>query len=161
MLRIVSRTSNAPTRSVTLGERRPGRRSCWPPWRALLVESHPLIAERGLTLVGVALTNLDKKRRALALPFEPDTGPAVTETDGVRLDTALDAVRAKFGSVAVTRAALLGRDRGLRPDAARRVTAVRRPSGFGGGVQLLECAGRLQVLLHPPLDDRPTSSRPW
>lgn len=102
------------TRSVTLGEASARTEVVLAAVRALLVESHPLIAERGLTLVGVALTNLDREgAEQLALPFEPDTGPAVTETDGVRLDTALDAVRAKFGSVAVTRAALLGRDRGV------------------------------------------------
>ncbi|MCA1007369.1 DNA polymerase IV [Rhodococcus hoagii] len=110
------------TRSVTLGEASARTEVVvLAAVRSLLGQSRPLIAERGLTLVGVALTNLDREgAEQLALPFEPDTGPPVAEADSVRLDGALDAVRAKFGAVAVTRAALLGRDRGesvpLLPD---------------------------------------------
>jgi DNA polymerase-4 len=70
----------------------------------LLRENRALVAERGLTLVGVAVSNLDSDGNVqLELPF--DTGP---DTD--RLDTALDAVRDRFGGTAVTRAAALGRD---------------------------------------------------
>jgi DNA polymerase-4 len=66
----------------------------------------PMIDERGVTLVGVAVGNLDDSKAVqLMLPFEPDSG---TELDG-----ALDAVRDRFGSSAVTRAVLLGRDPGL------------------------------------------------
>lgn len=109
------------TRSITLGEASARTEVVLAAVRSLLEQSRPLIAERGLTLVGVALTNLDREgAEQLALPFEPDTGPPVAEADSVRLDGALDAVRAKFGAVAVTRAALLGRDRGesvpLLPD---------------------------------------------
>ncbi|MDH6283152.1 DNA polymerase IV [Prescottella agglutinans] len=101
------------TRSVTLTEASARTETVLAAVRSLLAQARPLIAERGLTLVGVALSNLDREgSEQLALPFEPDTGTPVTESDGVRLDGALDAVRAKFGSVAVTRAALLGRDRG-------------------------------------------------
>ncbi|WP_433605485.1 DNA polymerase IV [Prescottella agglutinans] len=101
------------TRSVTLAEASARTETILAAVRSLLEQSRPLIADRGLTLVGVALSNLDREgAEQLALPFEPDTGTPVTESDGVRLDGALDAVRAKFGSVAVTRAALLGRDRG-------------------------------------------------
>ena len=50
------------------------------------------------------MSNLDTDGNVqLELPFE--TGP---DTD--RLDTALDAVRDRFGGTAVTRAASLGRD---------------------------------------------------
>lgn len=109
------------TRSVTLPEASARTEVILSAVRSLLAQAQPLVAERGLTLVGVALTNLDREgAEQLALPFEPDTGPPVAETDGVRLDGALDAVRAKFGAVAVTRAALLGRDPGdsvpLLPD---------------------------------------------
>ncbi|MFC9514682.1 DNA polymerase IV [Nocardiaceae bacterium NPDC056970] len=109
------------TRSITLGEASARTEVVLAAVRSLLEQARPLIAERGLTLVGVALTNLDREgAEQLALPFEPDTGPPVAEADSVRLDGALDAVRAKFGAVAVTRAALLGRDRGesvpLLPD---------------------------------------------
>lgn len=71
--------------------------------RALLHENRPLIAERGLTLVGVAVSNLDGDGAVqLELPF----GAA----DDDRLDGALDAVRDRFGGRAVTRAASLGQD---------------------------------------------------
>ncbi|MGO4202134.1 DNA polymerase IV [Rhodococcus sp. TAF43] len=109
------------TRSATLGEASARTETILAAVRSLLEQSRPLIAERGLTLIGVALSNLDAEgAEQLALPFEPDTGSSSKESDGVRLDGALDAVRAKFGSVAVTRAALLGRDGGdsvpLLPD---------------------------------------------
>lgn len=66
----------------------------------LLEAARPLVRERGITLVGVALTNL-----------EPDTivqpqlvlGPV----DTAGMDSAVDAVAARFGSGAVTRASLL------------------------------------------------------
>ena len=71
--------------------------------RALLREARPLIDERGLTLVGVAVGNLDSDGAVqLELPFDV----AVEDS----LDTALDAVRDRFGSSSVTRAASLGRD---------------------------------------------------
>ncbi|GAB3445316.1 DNA polymerase IV [Actinophytocola sediminis] len=72
----------------------------------LLREAMPTIDERGITLIGVALSNLDRDNAIqLALPF--DGSPAGT------LDTALDHVRDRFGTAAVTRAALLGRDPGI------------------------------------------------
>ena len=58
--------------------------------------------ERGLTLIGVALTNLaDDLPLQLRLPFEPD--------DRMLLDEALDEIRDRYGTTAVTRAVLLGR----------------------------------------------------
>ncbi|GAA3454296.1 DNA polymerase IV [Dactylosporangium matsuzakiense] len=71
------------------------------------------IANRGLTLVGLAVTNLDGDGSAqLELPFDV--------TSGDELDTALDRVRDRFGSAALTRASLLGRRQGptvpLLPD---------------------------------------------
>jgi DNA polymerase-4 len=73
----------------------------------------PMIERQGLTLVGVALGNLDDDGTIqLELPF--DHRPAGA------LDLTLDAVRDRFGSAAITRAVLLGRDRGpsvpLLPD---------------------------------------------
>ncbi len=71
--------------------------------QALLHENRPLIEERGLTLVGVAVSNLDGDGAVqLELPF--------VAADDDRLDGALDAVRDRFGGTAVTRAASLGRD---------------------------------------------------
>jgi DNA polymerase IV len=71
--------------------------------RQLLSEARPLIDTRGLTLVGVAVSNLDSDGYVqLELPFAgPDESP---------LDNALDAVRDRFGSTAVTRAVNLGHD---------------------------------------------------
>jgi DNA polymerase IV len=74
--------------------------------RGLLATATPMIERRGLTLIGVAVTNLeDAGQRQLELPFEPDRSEA--------LDEALDEVRRRFGSKAVNRAVLLGRDPGL------------------------------------------------
>jgi len=74
--------------------------------RALLTTAMPMIEHRGITLVGLAVSNLDDDAAIqLALPLDRHSGSA--------LDVALDAVRRRFGSTAVTRAALLGRDQGL------------------------------------------------
>jgi DNA polymerase-4 len=74
--------------------------------RGLLAAALPMIELRGLTLVGVAVGNLENARAVqLTLPFDRRSGEA--------LDAALDEVRARFGPTAITRAVLLGRDRGL------------------------------------------------
>ena len=74
--------------------------------RSLVAAAMPMIREQGLTLVGIALANLDDDTAVqLVLPFGP-------YADGA-LDAALDEVRDRFGSTAVTRAVLLGRDPGL------------------------------------------------
>jgi DNA polymerase-4 len=74
--------------------------------RSLLSEAEPLISERGLTLVGVTITNLgDPRAIQLVLPLEPDRNAA--------LDAALDVVRDRFGSDSLTRGVLLGRGAGL------------------------------------------------
>ena len=74
--------------------------------RGLLATAMPLIERQGLTLVGVAVANLDDDSAVqLPLPFD-------RYSDGA-LDAALDEVRDRFGSKAVTRAVLLGRDPGL------------------------------------------------
>jgi DNA polymerase-4 len=74
--------------------------------RGLLASAMPLIERQGLTLVGVAVGNLENDGAVqLLLPFDPRSGSA--------LDEALDEVRARFGPNAVTRAVLLGRDQGL------------------------------------------------
>ncbi|WP_245553177.1 DNA polymerase IV [Nocardia veterana] len=72
----------------------------------LLAAARPLIAERGLTLIGLALTNLQNTDpRQLMLPLDTRA-----ETS---LDATLDALRDRFGAGTVTRAALLGRGEGL------------------------------------------------
>ncbi|WP_072809406.1 DNA polymerase IV [Rhodococcus zopfii] len=89
----------------------------------LLFTAWPLIDARGLTLVGVAVTNLDDEdTEQLELPFEDiveqhsgvaaPTGEVVTHRpiDRHALDAVLDDLRNRFGSGSVTSATLLGRD---------------------------------------------------
>ncbi len=74
--------------------------------RRLLVGALPMIREKGLTLLGLSLTNLqDDAAVQLALPFTAGSGPA--------LDAALDSVRGRFGSRSLTRATQLGREQHL------------------------------------------------
>jgi DNA polymerase-4 len=73
--------------------------------RALLAEARPLIETRGLTLVGLAVSNLEGEGAVqMPLPFDDPYDD--------QLDIAVDAVRDRFGSAALTRAASLGRDLG-------------------------------------------------
>ena len=73
--------------------------------RALLATAQPDIDRRGITLIGVSLSQLDRADSIQPeLPFDWD--------DGARLDDALDAVRTRFGAGSVSRAAQLGRDPG-------------------------------------------------
>ena len=74
--------------------------------RELLGEARPLIAERGITLLGISLTNLlNADEVQLALPLERHMPTA--------LDIALDSVRDRYGSDSIVRAVLLNRDRGI------------------------------------------------
>ena len=73
--------------------------------RGLLAVALPMIERRGITLVGVAVSNLqDGRAIQLALPLDPYSEA---------LDAALDEVCQRFGSRAITRAVLLGRGHGL------------------------------------------------
>ena len=74
--------------------------------RWLFASALPLIQRQGLTLVGIAVANLEDDRLLqLPLPFDLRCGGA--------LDAAVDEIRGRFGSSAITRAVLLGRDSGL------------------------------------------------
>ena len=95
------------TRSFTLGEPTAETRTILDTSRALLATAMPLIDRRGLTLVGVAVGNLQNDLPAqLVLPFDGRDG-------GMRLDLAVDEIRERFGSTAIVRAVLLGRSPGL------------------------------------------------
>jgi DNA polymerase-4 len=94
------------TRSHTLARATAETRPILATMQGLLEDAQPLIRERGLTLVGLAVGNLsDAGAVQLALPFG--------RSDGAALDAALDGVRERFGSSAVTRAVQLGRREGL------------------------------------------------
>jgi DNA polymerase-4 len=94
------------TRSHTMSRPTAGTQAILTPLRGLLAGAMPLVAERGLTLLGITVTNLENANAIqLVLPFELDRRGA--------LDEALDDVRDRFGKSAVTRAVLLGRDQGL------------------------------------------------
>jgi DNA polymerase IV len=94
------------TRSHTLARATSSTMTILATARGLLAEAMPLIRRRGLTLVGVAVGNLgDDRHVQLELPF----GRRATSA----LDAAVDEVRDRFGTTAVTRAVLLGRDPGL------------------------------------------------
>ena len=94
------------TRSHTLARATSHTETVLSTVRDLVAKAQPLIDRRGITLVGIAVGNLDDDGAVqLTLSFERRNGGA--------LDAALDDVRERFGSGAVTRARLLGRDPGL------------------------------------------------
>jgi DNA polymerase-4 len=94
------------TRSHTLSEATAETPTILATARGLLATAMPLIERQGVTLVGIALGNLqDDGAVQLALPFDAQRASA--------LDAALDDVRERFGAAAITRAVLLGRDQGL------------------------------------------------
>jgi DNA polymerase-4 len=76
--------------------------------RALVASAAPLTAERGLTLVGFAVSEIDRSgAEQLMLPFTgAQRQPAI-------VDAAVDRVRRRYGKSALTRGVLVGRDPGL------------------------------------------------
>jgi DNA polymerase-4 len=93
------------TRSLTLPGPTARSQTLLDAARALLASSLPLIVTRGITLVGISLTNLADANR-VQLSFTDDWRPDA-------LDAALDEVRDRYGSRAITRGLLVGRDPGL------------------------------------------------
>jgi DNA polymerase-4 len=92
------------TRSHTMTEATAQTQTLLAELRALLSAAAPLIERRGITLVGVSLSGLtDAGAVQLALPIERRGA----------LDATLDDVRDRFGTNAITRAVLVGRDQGL------------------------------------------------
>jgi DNA polymerase-4 len=91
------------TRSHTLPSPTSGTVAILETAEGLLASSMALIEERGITLVGLALSNLTEDRAdQLDLPVDRRRG----------LDHALDTVRDRYGAEAITRAVLLGRNTG-------------------------------------------------
>jgi DNA polymerase IV len=92
------------TRSHTLSETTALTRTILAVARGLLAAATPMIERQGVTLVGIALGNLeDARSKQLVLPIDRY----------LALDETVDTVRDLFGSAAITRAVLLGRDPGL------------------------------------------------
>ena len=85
--------------------------------RGLVMAAAPLIAERGLTLVGFAVSNIDREgAQQLELPFEDVAlcrRPGGSAADTVAIDQAVDMVRQRYGNASLTRGVLMGRDPGL------------------------------------------------
>ncbi|BBU20271.1 DNA polymerase IV [Mycobacterium xenopi] len=76
--------------------------------RQLVASARPLIAERGLTLLGFAVSGIDRSgAEQLVLPF------TAKEPRPLAIDAAVDEVRRRFGKSALTRAVQIGRDPGL------------------------------------------------
>jgi DNA polymerase-4 len=101
------------TRSHTLSQATAETETLLQAARGLLAVALPTIERQGITLIGLTFTNLlDDRAVQLALPF----GGVPVST----IDSTLDEVRDRFGSAAVTRAVLLGRNHGpsvpLLPD---------------------------------------------
>jgi DNA polymerase-4 len=78
--------------------------------RQLVAAAAPMIAQRGLTLVGFAISGIDRSgAQQLMLPFSEPTHRAA----GDDIDAAIDRIRLRYGKSALTPAVLLGRDAGL------------------------------------------------
>src|SRR3984957_13984944 len=76
--------------------------------RALVGSAAPLTAERGLTLIGFAVSEIDRSgAEQLMLPF---TG---AQRQPAAVDAAVDRVRRRYGKSALTRGVLVGRDPGV------------------------------------------------
>ena len=94
------------TRSHTLWRSTCQTRTILDALRGLLATAMPLIERNGLTMLGIAVTNLtDGRAIQLTLPFDRE--------DPSALDAVVDDVRDRYGPNAITRAVLLGRDLGL------------------------------------------------
>jgi DNA polymerase-4 len=94
------------TRSATLKHATAETQTILDMARGLLAAAMPTIELRGITLIGLAVTNLENDLpRQLKLPFVCSRRAA--------LDAALDEIRDRYGVTALSRAVLLGRDTGL------------------------------------------------
>ncbi len=92
------------TRSLTMAEPTAHTPTILAAANRVLRASLPMIERRGLTMIGIALTNLaDAGAIQLALPLDRAR----------ELDLTLDAVRDRFGTGAITRGVLVGRDPGV------------------------------------------------
>lgn len=106
------------TRSHTLAEPTAETAVLLEALRSLLQVELPRIHDAGITLLGIAVSNLDDARAVqLTLPFGGLDRPA--------LDRTLDQVRERFGSAAIGRTVLVGR--GLRDEFPHLPDGTSRP----------------------------------
>jgi DNA polymerase IV len=96
------------TRSRTLAYPSAGTGAILAAARTLLAAAQPMIERRGITLLGITLSNLSRQTQ-LELPLDPRLNPA--------LDLAIDEIRKRFGNDAIRRGS-------LSPSAPRHVTQV-------------------------------------
>jgi DNA polymerase IV len=95
------------TRSATMALATADTEAVLATGRGLLEIAMPMVRERGLTMLGLAVSNLaNGDAIQLTLPFARPRASA--------LDAAVDAARDKFGGRALTRAVLLHRDPGVQ-----------------------------------------------
>ena len=95
------------TRSRTLPFATSATQSILAAARKLVAAAAPVIAQRGLTLVGFAVSGIDRTgAQQLMLPFG-EGAPALEN-----VDAAVDQIRRRYGKAALTPAVLLGRDPG-------------------------------------------------
>ena len=90
------------TRSQTLLQATASTETVLHTARELLGDAMPMLEERGVTLVGISVANLDD-----ALPQQ--LALALEARRSAELDEAIDVVRERFGSKAITRGVLVGR----------------------------------------------------
>jgi DNA polymerase-4 len=118
-MRAAGRTGRTVTLRLRFNDFRRATRSHTLPWatcsthallgtaRRLVAAAAPLIAERGLTLVGFAVSGIDRDgAEQLTLALSTRAEPAA-------VDAAVDQVRRRYGKSALTRGVLVGRDPGL------------------------------------------------
>jgi len=102
------------TRSRTLADRTASTALIQMTAERILDATWPLIQAKGLTLLGVSVSGFGAGDAVqLELPFPARQRGGLDRAAGAALDGTLDAVRDKYGSAAVTKAVLLGRDPGM------------------------------------------------
>jgi DNA polymerase-4 len=94
------------TRSLTLREATAQTQRILATARSLFATAVPIIERRGITLLGISLGNLEDDDTIQLALWLDQASPAT-------LDSAVDDIRDRFGSAAITRAVLLGRNQGL------------------------------------------------
>ncbi len=93
------------SRSRTLPKATAATRTVLAVARGLLATAMPIIERRGITLLGVAVSNLQGRGEGVQLELDRSGGA---------VDAALDELRSRYGTRSITRAVLLGQ-RGAQP----------------------------------------------